>query len=193
MNNLPLKFFLLLCGFFLSACSNNNVINADAVDNGDVFVPATAETDNAMIYIYRSDQMANSLYSPGLLINGEFKLYLKKGVNSRLSLAPGEYQFEIQNEKKYSELTPLSLILKAGSTYFIRVDTTLKIQDKTSYEPYLRSFTFSLQDKQQAVKEIAECCADNGKKSSNDKNAAAEKQDEPEGFSVDKTQNPFSH
>jgi len=136
--------------------------------------------------------MTNSFYSPGLLINGEFKLYTKNAMNSRLSLVPGEYQFEFQNENKYSELTPLSLILKNGANYFIRVNTSLKINNGTSYEPYTRSFTLTRVDEQQAVKEITECCIHNSKPPNKEKTKPNEKTPN-KGFTVDKTQNPFSH
>ncbi len=135
--------------------------------------------------------MANSLYSPGLLINEEFKFYTKTGLSSRVSLQPGEYVFEFQNEKKYSELTPLSLILKAGAVYFIRVDTSLDITDSTHYEPYVRNFTLSPVEESLAIKEIAECCINTRKKSK--KKEKAKKNNSTDSFSVDKTQNPFSH
>jgi len=110
-------------------------------------------------------------------------------VSSRLSLPPGEYLFEFQDEKKYAELSPLSLKLKADTSYFIRVATSLKIKNTTPYEPYARSFKLIQVDEQQAVKEIARCCINN--KRSTDETTMGKKSNE--GFSVDKTQNPFSH
>ncbi len=137
--------------------------------------------------------MANSLYSPGLLINDEFKLYTKNGLNSRISLKPGEYVFAFQNEKKYSELSPLSLILKAGSVYFVRIDTSLKISDSAHYEPYARNFTLLQIDESQATREIAECCMNTAKKSNHEQQKKPSKNNSSNSFSVDKTQNPFSH
>ena len=184
LNNRYLIIFFSLCGLYLSACSTTS---------SDVtFSPVAAETDKAAVYIYRPTEMANALYSPGLNINDEFKLYAKNGISSRLSLLPGETIFEFQAEKKYSELTPLSLNLKAGETYFIRVNTSLKVKSSTAYEAYARSFKLTRVDQKQAIKEIAECCTDNKKSTDEDEEKHTEKKT-PDGFSVDKTQNPFSH
>lgn len=185
MNNSSLRLLFLFCGFFLSACSSTGNLAS--------FTPQVAKAGQAVVYVYRPNQMANALYSPGLLVNDEFKFYLKNAQNSRLSLEPGEYVFAFQNEKKYSKLTPLTLNLKAGSVVFIRVDTSLRIGDNAQYEPYARKFTLSQIDKSQAVKEIAECCI-----ISDETLNAKQKEKTPdtntgESFSVDKTQNPFSH
>lgn len=184
LNNRYLTIFISFCGLYLSACSTTS--------NVATFSPVAAETDKVAVYVYRSTEMANALYSPGLNINDEFKLYAKNGVSSRLSLMPGETIFEFQAEKKYSELTPLSLNLKAGATYFIRVNTSLKVKSSTAYEPYERSFKLTLVTEQQAIKEISECCTDNSKTTDKDEEKRTREKTTDE-FSVDKTQNPFSH
>lgn len=135
--------------------------------------------------------MTNALYSPGLNINGEFKLYTKNGVNSRISLPPGEYIFEFQDEKKYTDLTPITLTLDAGSIAFIRVSTSLKIKNSAGYEPYARSFKLTQVEETLAAKEIAECCLENSDQSK--EKTESTKKETGDGFSVDKTQNPFSH
>ena len=173
----------MLCGYLLSACATKNVTT---------FTPAAANADQAVVYIYRPTEMANALYSPGLNINGEFKLYTKNSVSSRLSLTPGEYLFEFQAEKKYSELTPLTLNLEPGTNYFIRVSSSLKVKNSTTYQPYARSFRLTSVDEQQAVKEIAECCLDNNKVT-DEADMKSTDMKTTDGFSVDKTQNPFSH
>ncbi|GMR01219.1 MAG: hypothetical protein BMS9Abin19_0585 [Gammaproteobacteria bacterium] len=185
LNNISLIIVLTLCWFFLSACSTTN--------NVTTFTPPAAKADQAIVYIYRPTEMSNSLYSPGLNIDGEFKLYIKNGVNSRLSLTPGEHLFEFQADKKYSELSPLLLTLDTGTIYFIRVNTSLKIKNTTAYEPYMRSFKLTQIGKQQAVKEIASCCIDNNKVSANKTEIKSTEKKSGNGFSVDKTQNPFSH
>lgn len=183
LNNRYLTILFSLCGLYLSACSTTS--------NVATFTPVAAEADKAAVYIYRPTEMANALYSPGLNVNDEFKLYAKNGVSSRLSLMPGETIFEFQSEKKYSELTPLSLNLKAGATYFIRVNTSLKVKNSTAYEAYARSFKLSRVDELQAIKEIAECCTDNNSTDKDEEKHTEKKTSD--GFSVDKTQNPFSH
>jgi len=185
LNNIPLTILLTLCWFYLSACSTTS--------NVATFTPLAANADQAVVYIYRPTGMSNALYSPGLNIDGEFKLYAKNGVSSRLSLTPGEHLFEFQADKKYSELTPLSLTLDAGAIYFIRVTTSLKVKIAAAYEPYMRSFKLTQVDEQQAVKEIASCCIDNSKISTDKTEIKSPEKKSGDGFSVDKTQNPFSH
>jgi hypothetical protein len=184
LNNKILSLIFLLCGFCLSACSTSNNITP--------FTPTAADADQAVVYIYRPTEMANALYSPGLNINGEFKLYARNGVNSRLSLPAGETLFEFQSEKKYSKLTPLSLVLETGDIYFIRVSTSLKINNSAGYERYERSFKLTRADDALATKEIAECCMDDNSPTEKAAAGSAEKKTSDE-FSVDKTQNPFSH
>ena len=137
--------------------------------------------------------MSNAIYSPDLYLNDKFKLSIKSGENTPLSLEPGEYKFELEPNKNYSGLTRFLLNLNAGSTYFIRLDTSLKIKSALTYQPYERSFNLTKVDQQRAKKEIAECCMAINIKSKTDKEAKTVKKRTEEGFSVDKTQNPFSH
>lgn len=175
----------LFCSFLLSACGTTKNIAA--------FVPQASKTGQATVYIYRPDVMANAMYSPGLTVDGEFKLYIKNGVSSRLTLSPGEHVFRFQNDNNYSELKPLSLIFKTNSLNFIRVSTSLKINTDASYQPYIRNFKLVPTDEAQAVKQIAACCTNSSKELTNSKKAAPTENKTTNGFSVDKTQNPFSH
>ena len=137
--------------------------------------------------------MENALHSPGLSIDDEFKLYMKNSMNSRISLPPGEHVFEFQAEKKYSDLMPLTLKLNASTISYIRVSTSLKIHNSGDYQPYMRSFKFTLVEESLATKEIAICCVTNKKKLEAKKEIPSADKGPDQGFSVDKTQNPFSH
>ena len=146
-----------------------------------------------MVYIYRPSAISNAIYSPDLYINDELKLAIKNGKNARFTLLPGDYIFQLEPDKNYSGITSLSLNLSAGSTTFIRVDTSLKIKSAAAYEPYQRSFNLTKVNQQLAVEEIAECCITKNTKSKTDQETKTLKKQTDEGFSVDKTQNPFSH
>lgn len=170
---------------YLSACSTTN-------SKKNTFTPQIAASNQVVIYIYRPSVMSNAIYSPDLYINNEFKLSIKNGKHSRLSLMPGEYKFELEPDKNYAGSTSLSLNLNTGTTYFIRVDTSLKIESATSYKPYQRSFNLIKIDEKLAVNEIAKCCVIKSKKiTPSEINTIIKEPDD--GFSVDKTQNPFSH
>jgi len=180
------SFSIIACLFFLCTASACNKKTVPAV-----FTPASTGPELATVYIYRPNEMTNSLYSPAININGEQKLYAKSGVSSKLSLSPGNHLFEFQAENTYSTLTPLLLDLKAGVIYYIRIDTSLKINKEPSYQPYKRSFKLTQMTEQQAQKEISQCCINSTTRSS--KTPPENKKVNGTGFSVDKTQNPFSH
>jgi hypothetical protein len=146
-----------------------------------------------MVYIYRPFATSNAMYSPDLYLNDEFKLSIKNGKNVGFTLPPGDYKFELEPDKNYSGITRFSLNLSAGNTYFIRVNTSLKIKSALTYEPYKRSFDLTKVDEQLALKEIAECCMATNIKSNTDQETKTVKKQTVEEFSVDKTQNPFSH
>jgi len=146
-----------------------------------------------MVYIYRPPVISNALYSPSINIDGKFKLYARNGSNTLLLLNPGEHTFEFQAEKKYAELSPVILSLDAGSRTFLRVETSLQIENSTEYKPYARTFTFTRVTEQAALKEIAECCLAKPEKLQDGKVTIHIDKSDDDGFSVDKTQNPFSH
>ena len=156
-------------------------------------MPVTAEPGRVVVYLYRPPVMPNAMYSSDLYINNKFKSAIENRNNVRLSLKPDEYKFEIKADKNYSALTTLSLNLNADTIYFIRVDTALKIISSTNYEPYKRSFNLIKVEEQMAVKEIAECCVIKNKKIADKSEVTSIEKEPNEGFSVDKTQNPFSH
>jgi hypothetical protein len=180
-----LKSSLFICIFFLAACS--------ASHDTKTFVPQNAMDDNAIVYLYRPAAMSNAIYSPDLFVNKEYKLPIKNGHKTIMILAPGQTLFEIDPDKNYSGQTELLLILEAGNSYFIRVGTSLKIQNTTSYEPYQRSFDLKSIDEKTAISQIEQCCLSNKANAKNDASSIEQKSSSDDGFSVDKTQNPFSH
>lgn len=179
-----LKFFLLISILCISACSTSY--------DTKPFTPETASDNTSIVYIYRPKAMSNAIYSPELFVNNEYRLSIKNGQHSSMTFAPGKTKFEIDPDKSYSGLTQLSLTLIAENSYYIRVDTSLKIKSSTSYEPYQRSFNLVVVDKELAITQIEECCL--AKKSASSKHdPLTETEQQPDdGFSVDKTQNPFS-
>jgi hypothetical protein len=176
---------LLIYLFFPAACSTTK--------NANQFTPQIAKDNQAVIYIYRPFTTSNAIYSPDLYINDEFKLSIKNAINARFTLPPGHHKFELEPDKNYSGNTRFSLNLSANSTYFVRVDTSLKINNAPGYQPYQRSFNLIRVDEQLAVKEIAECCMVTDIKSNTDQETKTMKTQTEDGFSIDKTQNPFSH
>ena len=163
------------------------------------FTPASVPPDQAAVYLYRPLSTTNAFYSPDLYINDEFVYSIKSGKKTRLLLDAGSNVFEIEPDKKYSGVTRLSKNLQAGDTYYLRIDTSLKIQNTLGYEPYDRSFSLVEVTDQQAIAEISECCHSPSSSKTDDDSSTDSKPsvdqtgDADTGFSVDKTLNPFSH
>ncbi len=134
--------------------------------------------------------MANAIYSPDLLVNNEIKFSLKTGKKYLLNLPPGNTNFEIEPENNYLGITQIKLSLKPDKRYYLRVDTSLKINNSITYETYQRSFSLIEVEEKNAVVEIAECCS---KKIIEQKETefTSDKKNSDNSFSVDKTQNPF--
>ena len=163
------------------------------------FTPASVPADQAAVYLYRPLSTTNAFYSPDLYINDEFVYSIKSGKKTRLLLDAGTSIFEIEPDKKYSGVTRLSKNLQAGDTYYLRIDTSLKINNALGYQPYERSFNLVEVADKQAVAEISECCHSasssktDGESSADSKPSVGQSGNSDTGFSVDKTQNPFSH
>ena len=163
------------------------------------FTPKSVPADQVAVYLYRPLSTTNAFYSPDLYINDEFVYSIKSGKKARLMLDAGTSVFEIEPDKNYTGVTRLSKKLEAGDTYYLRVDTSLKIKKSVGYEPYERSFSLVEVDDQQAIGEISKCCHSPSSNNTDDDNktgstASADESDKTDtGFNVDKTQNPFSH
>ena len=180
-----LKFFLLIAFICTSACST--------LYETSQFKPKPVSDNSVAVYLYRPSAMSNAAYSPELFVNDEYKLSIKNGHHSSMTLTPGITVFEIDPNKNYSGVTQLSLTLLAGKAYYIRVNTSLKLDASASYEPYQRSFNLIVIDETVAVSQIEKCCLTKKKTSTKQKPLPEIENPSDEGFSVDKTQNPFSH
>ncbi len=167
-------------------------ISACSTTAPNKFTPLNAEEGQSIVYVYRASTMSNAMYSPDIVINDEVKFDIENSSKYLIKLEPGEYKIEVDPNKNYSGTTSLTLDLKAGKNTYLRVDTKLKIQKSARYKPYVRSFSLVKTDEATAIEEIAACCnANNIKESSTEKIPSTKKK--KDGFSVDKTQNPFSH
>lgn len=186
MNKTTLKKITLSYLLFLTACSSTV--------NNTYFTPLSSETDRVAIYVYRPAAMANAIYSPELYVDNELKFFITNGKNTRLTLSPGEHVFEIAPDENYSGSTKLGLNLSAGNTYFLRVDTSLQINNNAAtYQPYHRSFSLVKVDTELATEQITRCCSKKGKASEHATKIKPVIKEAQDGFSVEKTQNPFSH
>jgi len=179
------KVFLFIAFICASACGT--------LYENNQFTPKPVSDDSATVYLYRPSSMSNAAYSPELLVNDEYKLSIKNGQYSSMTLPPGKTIFEVEPDKNYSGITAISLLLSAEKSYYIRVDTSLKLETSATYEPYQRSFNLNVVDEALAISQIEKCCLTKKKASTQQEPIHEVEKSSDEGFSVDKTQNPFSH
>ena len=183
MNKLILTAYLTLTLSTLTACSTSG---------HGTFVPAHAKDDQSIIYLYRPGTMSNAMYSPDILINDEVKFSIKNTSKRHITVDPGKYIIQIDTDENYVGTTSLTVDIKPAENIYIRVDTKLAVKKSIRFEPYERTFNLVRIETSAAIEEIAACCTSN-----NTKEVAVEQkgssENKNETFSVDKTQNPFSH
>lgn len=172
----------LILASLLTACSTNK--------DRAPFTPMVVDDASAAIYIYRPKTMANAMYAPDFYVDEELKFPIKNGVYSRLKLPAGDYHLKLQAGEHAGQQTDVSL--QAEMTYYIRVTTSLKIDNAAGYQPYRRGFFMEMVQEEDALKEIASCCATTLEVQA-DEAVSSQPDSSDTGFSVDKTQNPFSH
>ncbi len=182
---MAIKSFMFIVFIYTTACST-------LYDNSQ-FTPKPVSDSSATVYLYRASSVSNAVYSPELLVNDEYKLSIKNRQHSSMTLPPGKTVFEIEPNKNYSGITQLSLTLSAGRSYYIRVDTTLKLDTSVNYKPYQRSFNLIVVEESQAVTQIENCCLSVKKASAKQETLPETGKQSGETFSIDKTQNPFAH
>lgn len=187
MNNNKLNFFTfavftITCSIIFTACSHTQT--------SATFSPLQPEENEAIIYIYRPSTASNALYSPDFYVNDEYRITIKNGFHYHLTFVSGEYGFKLEREDRFGGNSLNPKALAAGSVHYYRVETTLKLNNSTNYQPYQREFTLSEVEEPLALRQIAECCL---KKDTKAEGRQVEKTSTPPAFSVDKTQNPFSH
>lgn len=184
LNN-SLLVFLIILFFSVSACSSTG--------GTQTFIPQPVESGMTVVYLYRPTVISNAVYSPDLYINKEYKISIENGKNSRLLLSPGDNIFELETDRAFSGLTSLSLNLAPGTTYYLRLDTSLRIENDTNYKPYQRNFILVKVDEKSAIKQIIKCCMKENENTTNISENLPSTEIHRDEFSVDKTQNPFSH
>jgi len=181
LNKFKRYLFVFLCSAALTACSNTKT--------SAVFTPEHSSDTETIVYIYRPGKMANAMYSPDLYINNEYRAPIKNGSYYHFTLTPGQYSFRLEGKDKISGNRLDKKILLADTVYYYRVNSTLMLNASSSYQPYQRGFTLLPVETISAENQIAECCLNKDLSTMVKENSSGSNS----SFSVDKTQNPFSH
>ena len=157
---------------------------------------AGAAEKGAVVYIYRPAKVANVMLTPDISIAGVEKIAMANGSYKRVSLSPGVYAVRLQAIEGVTEQVEHELEIIKGMVHYLRVDASMRLDvGQQSYRPYKRKFELNNVLAKKAKQEIAACnnldAVKKGKPVNRTEGGSANGDDA--SFSVDKTQNPFSH
>jgi len=169
---------LLLAVLLVTACSNK----------ASTFVPAAQDTDKgSIVYIYRPSSSTNFMMSPKVVIDGNEKFKIGSGDYRYVYLQSGKHALGLNPTDQYMTDAALDLVVEIDKSYYLRVKTSLKFEPDTMNT---RKFWIEEVTEKQALKEIG----DTEYSGSMQQSIAGQSEDAgtKQGFSVDKTQDPFA-
>lgn len=85
---------------------------------------------HALVYIYRPSVNDNAMISPGVRINGKEFVLENRSYTYQFLKAGEPYKFELVLSNKYDGKSVLSLTPKEGQTYYVKLNTRNKYEDK---------------------------------------------------------------
>ncbi len=171
-----LKALLLSTALLLVACSTKE----------SVFMPAPqTDKQDSVVYVYRPSSSTNFMMSPKVVIDGNEKFKIASGDYRYVYLQPGSHSIGLNPADQYQTREAIKLNTEAGKSYYLRVKTSLKFEpDKMN----TRTFWIETADEKTAQDEISETDYAGPVAQETIAQPAADK----EGFTVDKTQDPFA-
>ena len=169
---------LLSAVLLVTACSNK----------ASTFVPAPQDADKgSIIYIYRPSSSTNFMMSPKVVIDGNEKFKIGSGDYRYVYLQSGKHALGLNPTDQYMTDAALDLVVEIDKSYYLRVKTSLKFEPDTMNT---RKFWIEEVTEKQALKEIGDT-----EYSGPVQQTVADQSEDAgtkEGFSVDKTQDPFA-
>jgi hypothetical protein len=171
-----LKALLLSGALLLVACSAKE----------SVFIPAPqTDEQDSVVYVYRPSSSTNFMMSPKVVLDGNEKFKISSGDYRYVYLQPGSHTIGLNPTDQYQTREGIELNTEAGKSYYLRVKTSLKFEaDKMN----TRTFWIETVDEKTAQDEISKTDYSGPLAQEATAQPAADK----EGFSVDKTQDPFA-
>ena len=162
----------------VTACSNK----------ASTFVPAPQDADKgSTVYIYRPSSTTNFMMSPKVVIDGNEKFKIGSGDYRYVYLQGGRHTVGLNPTDQYITDAALELNIEAGKSYYLRVKTLLKFEPDTMNT---RKFWIEQVTEKQALEEIGD--TEYAGPIQQSIVGPAEDAGAGEGFSVDKTQDPFA-
>lgn len=170
---------LLIAGLQLNGCSNNTKAFAPAPQNPD---------KGSVVYVYRPSSSSNFMYSPRIAVDDNEKFAIGNGDYRYMYLAEGKHTAVVNPTGQYQTKSPVEMNVEAGKSYYLRVNTRLEFEKEGMNT---RLFWLEQVPEKQAQAEIAKTDYSGPVKTDTAKDASSEPVNK-EGFSVDKTQDPFA-
>ena len=168
---------LLFLALLMTACSSK--------PSTFVAAPQAADRD-AVVYIYRPSSSSNFMLSPAVVIDGDEKFKIGNGDYRYVYLPAGEHTVGLNPTGQYTTDSAMTLRVEAGNSYYLRVNTLLKFEKETMNT---RKFWIDTVAEEEAQMQIANTGYAGPQQQTTEQARAA---DGSEGFSVDKTQDPFA-
>jgi hypothetical protein len=162
----------------VAACSNQ----------ASTFVPAPQDADKgSIVYIYRPYATSNLMMSPEVMIDDVERFSIGNGDYRYLYLKTGRHTVGLNPTGQYKTDAVLVLSVEADNSYYLRVQTLLKFEPDTMNT---RKFWIEEVAEKQALREIADTGYSGPMQQSMD--GQTEDGGSMQGFSVDKTRDPFA-
>ena len=163
----------------ISACSNNQ----------STFIAAAQDAEKgSVVYIYRPSSSTNFMMSPGVLIDGNEEFRIGSGDYRYVYLQPGLHTVGLNPTEHYITDAVQSIQVEDSTSYYLRVKTSLKFEPE---KMNTRKFWIDVVDENDALREIGDT-EYAGPEIRQSATVQADETGHREGFSVDRTQDPFA-
>lgn len=171
-------FVFLTAVLLVTACSNKS----------STFAPAPRDAGKgSAVYIYRPSSTTNFMMSPKVVIDGNEKFSIGSGDYRYVYLQGGRHTVGLTPTDQYLTEAAIDLVVEADKSCYLRVKTSLQFEPDSMNT---RRFWLEQVAEKQAIAEIA----DTGYAGPLQTPVAepAEDTGSGQGFSVDKTRDPFA-
>lgn len=177
--NLVARFSLILIVLAVAACANKTA----------TFVAAPRDAGKgAVVYLYRPSSSSNFMMSPTVVIDGNEVFKLASGDYRYVYLDSGKHTIALNPTDQYLTDAAIALNIEADKSYYLRVNTSLKFEPG---QMNTRKFWIDAVAEKDALPEIAKMDYA-GPRLEQAADMDSGDVETGEGFSVDKTQDPFA-
>lgn len=169
----------LFAALVLTACSNK--------ESSFVAAPQAADK-GSIVYIYRPSSSSNFMMSPKVVIDDNEKFNIGSGDYRYIYLHSGSHTVGLNATDQYITDAAVTINVEDDKIYYLRVNTSLKFEAE---KMNTRKFWIDVVAEKEALTEIGGT-EYSGPKAQQPGAVKADADENRQGFSVDKTQDPFA-